>query len=172
MSSNMEIKTHEPILMIEAKDGNGQGQKNDDIKVYVEQTNIKEPYELSQLINIYACDYYDRTILTNKVISNLDKIDFNKPGLYTVTVSVFDQYQNMAFKTFKIQVLSRDEENKILTKSEDTNTSRRSRYHKKKQKRTKSEVSKSTKKFIMWGGIAIVVAFSLLFSISIILMFV
>lgn len=167
----MEIKTHEPILMIEAKDGNRQGQKNDDIKVYVEQTNIKEPYELSQLINIYACDYYDRTILTNKVISNLDKIDFNKPGLYTVTVSVFDQYQNMAFKTFKIQVLSRDEENKILTKTEDTNTSRRSRYQK-KQKRTKSEISKSTKKFIMWGGIAIVVAFSLLFLISIILMFV
>lgn len=110
-------KSKDPILLISSKDKKETDSydKHKSVEVYVEQTNIPNPYNLADLVNITATDYSGIVNLNSRLNVNWDNVDFTKAGTYTVTVSVMDDSLNLALNSFIIHVVP-SETKKIKTK--------------------------------------------------------
>ena len=110
-------RSNDPILLISSKDKKETDSydKHKSVEVYVEQTEIPNPYNLADLVNITATDYSGVENLNNRLNVNWDNVDFTKAGTYTVTVSVMDDSLNLALNSFIIHVVP-TQATKIKTK--------------------------------------------------------
>ncbi|QNQ82994.1 hypothetical protein FP435_00385 (plasmid) [Lactobacillus sp. PV037] len=91
-------------------------------KIYVLQTNQKDPYNLKDLLSLKAIDYRGRDISSNIVLSQ-DDIDYSKSGNYSVTVAVLDDQSNMTLSAFTVCVLTSQQADELENAQEDKNNS-------------------------------------------------
>lgn len=93
--------------------------------IYVEQTNLPDPYNLFDLTTISARDYKGDGIPldSNHFLWDTSKVDYSHVGVYFVSVSVMDDFANMALDYIKVHVLSPEETERIngQTDYEETN---------------------------------------------------
>ena len=76
--------------------------------VYVEQTNLPDPYNWYDLVQIAATDFNGNNIPldNNHFLLDTSKVDFSHIGVYFVSVSVMDDFANMSLDYIKVHVLS------------------------------------------------------------------
>lgn len=78
--------------------------------VYVEQTNIKNPYNLKDpsFIKITAIDQsgYD---ISRRVMLKTKRINYEVPGIYIALIIVIDGNGNLSLSSFKVHVLSQQQ---------------------------------------------------------------
>lgn len=87
--------------------------------IYVEQTNLSDPYNLMQLTNISARDYRGRLITINEChfLWDTTKVDYSRKGTYIVSISIMDDEANMTLDYVTVHVLSPAETEKINSQS-------------------------------------------------------
>lgn len=73
--------------------------------VYVEQTNIEEPYNLLDLVDARAAASNGADITMNMKVS-LKHVNFSKPGKYSCNVVVVDDSGNSSLDYLIVHVLS------------------------------------------------------------------
>lgn len=103
----------EPKILINVKDDLSKVSYDSFIDVYVERTDLENPYKLQDLVVIKATDSTGRQNLTDRVKVKMQKVDYTKVGKYPVTVSVIDDNGNYALATFLIHVVAEPQKSKF-----------------------------------------------------------
>ena len=146
-----------PILLISSKDKNVTDSYNNHkaVEVYVEQTNIPNPYNLADLVNITATDSTGTKNLINNINVNWDEVDFKRPGRYTVTVSCMDQSLNLALSSFIIHVVP---VGPVRNKAPQKDKKKAKKQGKKADKHVKEALdSLSFSSILKWAGTLVVI---------------
>lgn len=73
--------------------------------IYVEATNLSDPYNLRELIRIKATDYSGQKNLDHMILINTRRVNFTKAGKYPISISVVDEDARMAFDKVTIHVI-------------------------------------------------------------------
>lgn len=73
--------------------------------IYVEATNISDPYNLRELIRIKATDYSGQKNLDHMILINTRRVNFTKADNYPISISVVDKDARMAFEEVTIHVI-------------------------------------------------------------------
>lgn len=105
--------------------------------VYVEQTNLPDPYNWHDLVKIAAKDFNGKNIPLDNDHFLLDtsKVDFSHVGVYFVSVSVMDDFANMTLDYIKVHVLSPEETARINGQADlEEKKQRKEQKHKKQNK--------------------------------------
>lgn len=88
--------------------------------IWVEQTDLPNPYDLTEFLTITAVDQQGHD-LTDAVLLNLRDIDYQTVGDYPVTVSVTDSVANMSFAQLTVHVVPPEESDDDNTAQVDPN---------------------------------------------------
>lgn len=110
--------------------------------VYVEQTNLPDPYNWYDLVQIAATDFNGNNIPldNNHFLLDTSKVDFSHIGVYFVSVSVMDDLANMSLDYIKVHVLSPEETERINGQADlEENNQHKEQRHKKNKKKNSLE---------------------------------
>lgn len=104
------MQKYEPHIHISAVDTDSTNGE-EYVEVYVERTDIPNPYKIEELVNIDATDYTGTKNLSNRVNIQLYDLNYKKIGVYPIAVSVMDDDGNLALSTFVIHVVQPETSN-------------------------------------------------------------
>lgn len=84
----------------------------EDPDIYVEATDIEDPYDIEDFLQMSATDAAGNDI-SDQILYDSTAVDYSKAGDYTVPVTVMDSDLNMSVSSFCVHVLNPEQTRRV-----------------------------------------------------------